>query len=199
MDEILHHLQIMGNQWFLQGESSFQGLLGGAGFRSSTVCPGSSRAIHDPRTSIFAITAAYLEVQNGWMLVQPLECWESCGWGPGPFCQWNLYFCHLGGSSLKTNQKRVQYPQERHTRFLQCQLGIPRKVTDAGCEGFEMVYGLWLGLTIEGSNGLTVKGLAMCPKGCFMTMEGCLREFLSSSCHPRAVLHTPPERLGIPI
>ncbi|CAJ1451434.1 unnamed protein product, partial [Effrenium voratum] len=30
-------------------------------------------------TSIFAITAAYLEVQNGWMLVQPLECWESCG------------------------------------------------------------------------------------------------------------------------
>ena len=40
MDEILHHLETMGNHCLLvfTGESSFQGFLGGAGFRPSTVC-----------------------------------------------------------------------------------------------------------------------------------------------------------------
>ena len=39
MDEILHHLETMGHHCWLvyTGESSFQGFLGGAGFRPSTV------------------------------------------------------------------------------------------------------------------------------------------------------------------
>ena len=39
MDEILHHLDTMGNHCLLvfAGESSFQGSLGGAGFRPSTI------------------------------------------------------------------------------------------------------------------------------------------------------------------
>ena len=42
MNEILHHLETMGNHGWLvfTGESTFQGVLGGAGFRPSTVPPG---------------------------------------------------------------------------------------------------------------------------------------------------------------
>ena len=41
MDKILHHFETMGNLCLLvfTGEPSFQGFLGGAGFRSSTVLP----------------------------------------------------------------------------------------------------------------------------------------------------------------
>ena len=40
MDEFLHHFEIIGNHCLLvfSSESLFQGFLGGAGFRPSTVC-----------------------------------------------------------------------------------------------------------------------------------------------------------------
>ena len=47
MVEILHHFETMGNHcpFLFPGESSFQGFLGGAGFRPSTVGDGQKHPI----------------------------------------------------------------------------------------------------------------------------------------------------------
>ena len=65
MDEILHHFETMGNHCVLvfTRESSFQGFLGGAGFRPSTVSPMGS----------LELTAALASA--AW--------WEALPWQPG--------------------------------------------------------------------------------------------------------------------
>ena len=64
MDEILHHLETMGNNlsWVFTGESSFQGFLGGAGFRPSTVGLSYGKlAKHQPTQSFSVEACGFLE------------------------------------------------------------------------------------------------------------------------------------------